>query len=78
MVTHSRDYHVLFLIILQIEEIVMKITKEENRVYSLYTCGIGGGFRSQEKCYEILNERRPTNEFNSRSSQKEHYYKIKW
>jgi len=56
----------------------MKITKEENRVYSLYTCGIGGGFGSQEWCYEILNERRPTNEFNSRSSQKEHYYKIKW
>jgi hypothetical protein len=56
----------------------MKITKEENRVYSLYTCGIGGGFRSQDWCYEILNERRTTKEFNSRSSQKEHYYKIKW
>ena len=26
-----------------IRRIVMKITKEENRVYSLYTCGIGGG-----------------------------------
>ena len=56
----------------------MKITKEENWVYSLYTCGIGGGFRSQDWCYEILNERRTTKEFNSRSSKKEHYYKIKW
>ena len=56
----------------------MKLTKEEYRVYSLYTSGFRGGFRSQEKCYEILNERRPTTEFNSRSSQKEHYYKINW
>ena len=36
----------------------MTITKEEYEVYSSYTCGLGGGFRSQEKCFEILNERR--------------------
>ena len=38
----------------------MKLTKEEYRVYSLYTSGFRGGFRSQEKCFEILNERRTT------------------
>ena len=38
----------------------MTITKEEYEVYSSYTCGLGGGFRSQEKCFEILNERRTT------------------
>ena len=54
----------------------MKLTKEENRVYSSYTCGIGGGFKSQDWCYETLNEGRTTKE--SRSSQKGHYYKIKW
>ena len=36
----------------------MKLTKEEYRVYSLYTSGFRGGFRSQEKCFELLNERR--------------------
>ena len=59
-----------------IRRLVMTLTKEENRVYSLYTCGIGGGFRSQDWCYETLNERRTTKD--SRSSQKGHYYKIKW
>jgi hypothetical protein len=58
--------------------LVMTLIKEEIRVYSLYTCGIGGGFRSQERCYEILNERRTTRQTNSRYLQKEHYYKIKW
>ena len=38
----------------------MKLTKEEYRVYSSYTSGFRGGFRSQEKCFEILNERRTT------------------
>ena len=60
----------------------MTLTKEEIRVYSLYTCGIGGGFRSQERCYEILNEGRTTKDFNrdfnNRSSQQGHYYKKKW
>ena len=54
----------------------MKLTKEEYRVYSSYTCGLGGGFRSQEKCFEILNERRMTKD--NRSSQQRHYYNIKW
>ena len=36
----------------------MKITEEEHRVYMSYTCGIGGGFSSQDWNYEILNERR--------------------
>ena len=58
----------------------MTLTQEENRVYSLYTCGIvgGGSFKSQEWCYETLNERKMTKESNRHSSQKEHYYKIKW
>ena len=56
----------------------MKITKEEKRVYSLYTCGIGGGFKSQDKCYEILNEKRNTKPTRSRYSQYEHYYRVKW
>jgi hypothetical protein len=38
----------------------MKLTKEEYRVYSSYTSGFRGGFRSQEKCFELLNERRTT------------------
>ena len=38
----------------------MKLSKEEYRVYSLYTSGFRGGFRSQEKCFELLNERRTT------------------
>jgi len=54
----------------------MKITEEEHRVYMLYTCGIGGGFSSQDWNYAILNERRTTKD--SRSSQRSHYYKIKW
>ena len=54
----------------------MKITEKEHRVYSSYTCGIGGGFSSQDWNYAILNERRTTK--NSRSSQRSHYYKIKW
>ena len=69
-----------------IGEIIMEtknMKKEENRVYSLYTCGIEGwgmglGFKSQDWCYETLNERRMTKESNRHSSQKEHYYKIKW
>ena len=36
----------------------MKITEEEHRVYMSYSCG--GGFISQERCYEILNEGRTT------------------
>ena len=52
----------------------MKITEEEHRVYMSYACG--GGFISQERCYEILNEGRTTKV--NRSSHKEHYYKIKW
>ena len=62
----------------------MKITEEEHRVYSSYQCGwIGGvGFLSQQRCYEILNEGRTTKDFNrdfnNRSSQQGHYYKIKW
>jgi|TARA_B100001964_G_C13806189_1_gene410969 hypothetical protein len=36
----------------------MKLTKEEYRVYSSYKTGFGGGFRSQERCFELLNERR--------------------
>ena len=54
----------------------MKITEKEHRVYSSYTCGIGGGFSSQDWNYAILNERRTTKD--SRSSQRSHYYKIKW
>ena len=38
----------------------MTLTKEEYRVYSSYTSGFRGGFRSQEKCFELLNERRTT------------------
>ena len=60
----------------------MKITEEEHRVYMSYTCWIGGGFSSQDWNYEILNERRTTKDFNrdfnNRSSQQGHYYKIKW
>ncbi len=56
----------------------MKLTQEEKRMYSLYTSGFGGGFKSQDWCYETLNERRMTKESNRHSSQKEHYYKIKW
>ena len=60
----------------------MKITEEEHRVYSSYVCGIGGGFLSQDRCYEIINEGRTTKDFNrdfnNRSSQQGHYYKIKW
>ena len=58
--------------------LVMTLTQEEKRMYSLYTSGFGGGFKSQDWCYETLNERRMTKEFNRHSSQKEHYYKIKW
>ncbi len=36
----------------------MTITKEEYRVYTSYTSGFGGGFLSQERCFELLNERR--------------------
>ena len=36
----------------------MKLTKEEYRVYSSYKTGFGGGFRSPERCFELLNERR--------------------
>ena len=54
----------------------MQLTKEEHRVYSLYTCGLGGGFKSQDWCYEILNERGTRKD--TRSSQQGHYYKIKW
>lgn len=36
----------------------MKLTNEEYRVYSTYTSGFGGGFRSPESCFELLNERR--------------------
>ena len=36
----------------------MKLTNEEYRVYSSYTSSFGGGFRSQERCFELLNERR--------------------
>ena len=57
----------------------MKITEEEHRVYMSYTCN--GGFRSQDRNYEILNEGRTTKDFNrdfnNRSSQQGHYYKIK-
>ena len=56
----------------------MKTTEEEHRVYMSYTCGIGGGFLSQDRCYEILNEGRTTRDFNNRSSQQGHYYKKKW
>ena len=37
----------------------VSMTNEEFRkcVYSQYICGPGGGFRSPERCYEILNER---------------------
>ena len=52
----------------------MKITEEEHRVYMLYTCGIGGGFSSQDWNYAILNERRTTK--NSRSSQRSHTTKL--
>ena len=38
----------------------MKLTKEEYRVYSSYKSGFGGGFRSPERCFELLNERRTT------------------
>ena len=58
----------------------MKITEEEHRVYMSYACN--GGFISQERCYEILNEGRTTKDFNrdfnNRSSQKGHQFKIKW
>ena len=58
----------------------MKITEEENRVYMSYTCN--GGFSSQERNYEILNEGRTTKDFNrdfnNRSSQQGHSFKIKW
>ena len=53
----------------------MKLTKEEYRVYSTYTSGFGGGFKSQERCFELLNERTTTND--CRYSQYDHYYKIK-
>ena len=60
----------------------MKITEEEHRVYMSYVCGIGGGFLSQDRCYEILNEGRTTRDFNrdfnNRSSQQGHQFKIKW
>ena len=58
----------------------MKITEEEHRVYMSYTCN--GGFSSQDRNYEILNEGRTTKDFNrdfnNRSSQQGHSYKIKW
>ena len=54
----------------------MKITEEEHRVYSSYVCGLGGGFLSQDRCYEILNEMGTRKD--TRSSQQGHYYRIKW
>ena len=55
----------------------MKLTEKELSVYSSYRGSWirGGGFLSPQRCYEILNEGRTTN---NRSSYKEHYYKIKW
>lgn len=53
----------------------MKITEEEYRVYFAYDTMYGTYKHLPDKCYEILNERRTTN---NRSSQKGHYYKIKW
>jgi hypothetical protein len=55
------------------------MTKEEFRkcVYSQYTCGLGGGFRSPERCYEILNEREVVKSQKDYSTYN-HYYKIKW
>ena len=62
----------------------MKLTEKELSVYSSYRGSWirGGGFLSPQRCYEILNEGRTTKDFNrdfnNRSSQQGHYYKIKW
>ena len=57
------------------------MSKEEYRkiIYSQYVCGIVGGgfFKSQERCYEILNERKVVKlpkDYSTRS----HHYKVKW
>ena len=56
-----------------------QMTNEEFRhcVYNQFKCGMG--FKNdQERCYEILNEKRNTQSTNRRYSQYEHHYKIKW
>ena len=57
----------------------VSMTNEEFRkcVYSQYTCGLGSGFRSPERCYEILNEREVVKSQKDYSTYN-HYYKIKW
>ena len=55
------------------------MSKEEYRkiIYSQYVCGIGGGFKSQERCYEILNERK-VEKLPKDYSTRSHHYRVKW
>ena len=56
------------------------MTNEEFRkyVYSQYQCGIGGGFKSPDRCYEIINDRQKDFHNSRGYSQYDHYYKIRW
>jgi len=59
------------------------MTNEEFRhcVYNQYKCSGnergGFGFRSPEKCYELIHDRQEPQPTRSRYSQREHYYRVK-